>query len=148
MRLPLLVFVLVTACSSSSSVGAPSDASVDTLVDGGADAPFESSPPDAVVEAIDAACALHLPYSTKNKACNDCAAARCCVEMNACFDDPRCNDDYVNCALACALTDDAGPDGGAIAECLADCASKHPAGKARYDAAIGCAEAQCKSSCG
>jgi hypothetical protein len=113
----------------------------DTTVDARTDAPRD------VIG--DASCRLHKVYSSKNATCNACAQATCCETLNTCFDDPRCDDEYVNCILACALLpDDAGGDtGGALRDCLADCATKHPAGKSEYDAAIACVEGACVAEC-
>ncbi len=165
MRAWPLFLLLGVGCSSSTSTSSSSespdagpDSSVDAgrdvvVVDGGTDTQIPEAARDTAPDATDApaACKLSSPYSSKNKACNDCAEASCCVEINGCLDDPRCNDDYVNCSLACALTTsvDAGTDAApVVAACLADCAAKYPAGKALYDTAIGCAESKCKSTCG
>ena len=68
--------------------------------------------------------------------------------MNDCLGDPRCDDDYVNCALACALLPADAGDAGAEAErCLAECAANHPEGKKRYDGTFGCIDAQCAAEC-
>ena len=126
-------------------------------VDAGPDAaePLDAAPDtsvDAAPDAADAeACKLAQPYSTKNAVCNACAESQCCHEINGCLLDTECNDDYVNCSLACALTDfDAGPDAGpdaGTAGCLADCAQQYPKGKTEYDVAIGCADTACATEC-
>ena len=158
--LALLTLPALVGCSSSSASStegpAPGDgAPPDVTADAGAaadtgqtrDTAAADAPADAPADG--AACTLHKPYSTKNAACNACAQERCCLALDACFDDPRCDDDYVNCILACALTpDDAGADAGdALGGCLADCAAKHPAGKAEYDAAIACVDGACAAPC-
>ena len=142
------------ACSSSATegpaaidTGAPGDATPDRVGSGDTSETAEATAAEASSDT--ASCALHKPYSTKNAACNACAQARCCAVLNDCFDDLRCDDDYVNCILACALLPaDAGPDAGdATGACLADCAAKHPAGKTRYDAAIACVDGTCAAEC-
>ena len=132
-----LVAVVLAACSSSAPAV---DASGEVAIDAPADAADEG----------DVACTLVSPYSSKNAVCNGCAATRCCAEVNGCLGDPRCNDDYVNCILACSLLPaDAGGDAsGAAADCLAKCASDFPAGKAAYDTAIGCVDPKCATECG
>ncbi len=142
---------LLAACSSgadsgssgdASTDGSASEASGDDLGDDGAAKDGAAS--DAGGEG--GSCALVSPYSTKNKACNDCATAKCCAEINGCLADTVCNDDYVNCILACALGPaDAGDAG--IAACEATCASQYPKGKAEYDTATGCADSKCKAEC-
>lgn len=127
-----LTALLLTACSSPDPMtpdGGLEDA-------GPADAGTDAEVPDA------GPCALASPYSTQNATCNACAEAKCCVEINGCLLDPGCNDDYVNCALACALDPDAGQD-----PCLAACATQYPTGKAEYDTAIGCADMKCAIEC-
>ena len=155
MKRALLLVALLVGCSDSSNDPASTadTASIDESDSGGdggdtRDASVETLAADAT-DATDAACMLHKAYSSKNAACNNCAQERCCGAVNGCFDDPRCDDDYVNCILACALLpDDAGPDAGdATGGCLADCNTKYPAGRAEYDAAIGCVEAACKDEC-
>lgn len=89
-------------------------------------------------------CTLLEPYSSKNAVCNACAEAKCCPEINGCIGDPECNDSYVNCTLACALSPI--PDAG-IDPCLQQCANDYPAGKVKYDVAIGCAETLCATEC-
>jgi hypothetical protein len=124
-----LACLALASCSSSSESPAP---------DGGLDAGLEDA------GAGDAApCTLASPYSTKNPACNGCAEQRCCAEVNGCLLATACNDDYVNCLLACAFDPDAGQD-----PCQADCAAQYPAGKAAYDTAIGCVDQACATECG
>ncbi len=138
------------ACSSSSAtdqrlVDASLDVAAETAPsDAGADAPSEGSTGDA-------ACKLVAAYSSKNAVCNGCAQSRCCAEVNGCLGDPRCNDDYVNCILACALLpDDAGVgvDASTVATaCVTKCGVDYPAGKVAYDAAIGCVDSKCTAEC-
>jgi hypothetical protein len=111
-----------------------------------ADASTEDAADDA---SNDAACELIAPYSSKNVTCNGCAQARCCAAVNGCLGDARCNDDYVNCILACALLpEDAGADAAGVeADCVGQCGGDFPAGKAEYDAAVGCVDAQCAVEC-
>lgn len=134
-----LVFVaFVASCSASEET---------TVADAAADAPPADT---ALVDApADAACALTKPYSSKDAVCNGCAQSKCCAEVNGCLGDPRCDDDYVNCILACALTGttDGGDAGAEMAGCLADCATKYPVGKAEYDTAIGCVDTKCGDTC-
>lgn len=144
------------ACSSSTTAGGTggtggADAGPDAVEDAPADAPQDSptdapqdSPTDAPAEA--GPCALLSPFSSQNKPCNDCAEAHCCQEINGCLGDPACNDDYVNCTLACALDFDAGPDAGP-SDCFAICGEQYPAGKVEYDLAFGCVDQQCLGEC-
>jgi hypothetical protein len=124
-----IVLCSLMACSSSA-----------------ASSPVDTSPVDAAAEATDAAesdaaCKLSKPYSSKDAACNGCVERSCCVVVNRCLDDKRCDDDYVNCILACALApDDAGGDAAAEAKA---CIDTYPEGKKLYDQATGCAEARC-----
>ena len=92
------------------------------------------------------ACELTKPYSSKDIDCNACAEAKCCAEVNGCLDDPICDDEYVNCSLACALLPDS-PEQAKIDACFADCDAQQPKGKKLYDAAIGCVEARCVGVC-
>lgn len=153
MRRFVLLSVVVCGCSSSSSPSAGASAA-------------DAAPPDAFSMPLDAngesdarpamdakpdgaSCKLHAPYSSKNTLCNGCAQENCCPEVNACLDDTRCNDDYVNCELACALLpDDAGADASAAAAaCLANCGGNYPEGKGLWDRAIGCVDSRCASEC-
>lgn len=134
--------VLAIGCSSE-----PTAPAADTGADAGAEVLVTDSAPPVTPDA--AACTLTKPYSSKDKVCNDCAQARCCAEVNGCLGDPRCDDDYVNCILACALTgpSDGGDAGAEMAACLSDCATRYPVGKAAYDAAIGCVDSKCADVC-
>jgi hypothetical protein len=146
----LSTFVLVSTIACAASETTPTVTPQDSSVDGTA---ADTSSSDTLEPAdtsstetttTDAACSLVKPYSSKDKVCNDCAAARCCAEVNGCLGDKRCDDDYVNCILACALLpDDAGDAGG----CISDCGTMYPAGKALYDTAIGCVEDKCPTEC-
>lgn len=134
----------IVSCSSSESAGV--DASADASLDGSVEAAGDASPSDA----DGGACTLVRPYSSKNATCNSCAQAKCCVEINACLVDPDCDMGYVDCALACAIDFDAGPDAAADAgptACLADCARQFPKGRMEYDKAIGCADRACATEC-
>lgn len=91
-------------------------------------------------------CTLVAKYSSKDSFCNACAESKCCAEVNGCLGDARCNDDYVNCQLACALLpDDEDPQ--AIKACFAQCGVDYPEGKKLYDSAIGCVDASCAGIC-
>jgi hypothetical protein len=130
--------LLFVGCSSSSAEAPPVDAGADIIVV--ADAP--------AADARDAACKLTKAYSSKDVDCNACAESNCCDEVNACFGDKRCDDDYVNCILACALLPADAADAGAERDrCVAECDATHPEGKNVYDAAIGCVDARCTSEC-
>lgn len=132
------LIALLLGCSSSESAP-PTDAAVDTSV------VVDSTPSDA----RDAACKLTKAYSSKDVDCNACAERECCDEVNACFADKRCDDDYVNCILACALLPADAADAGAERDrCVAECDAMHPDGKRAYDGAIGCVEAKCPTECG
>ncbi len=140
MAVALTCFVACSAADGPAPAPADASASGDAVADG-------ARPDSAVVDA--ASCKLLQPYSSKNVVCNDCAQARCCVAVNACLGDTRCNDDYVNCILACALLPaDAGPDAAGVAkDCVAQCGVDFPVGRSEYDAAIGCVDAQCAAEC-
>jgi hypothetical protein len=98
--------------------------------------------------AMDATCKLVKAFSSKNVVCNSCAESKCCVEVNGCLGDKGCDDDYVNCALACALLPaDAGDAGAEKERCLNECATMYPDGKKRYDAAFGCVDSKCSTEC-
>ena len=91
-------------------------------------------------------CTLVANYSSEDAFCNACAESSCCTEVNGCLGDTRCNDDYVNCQLACALLpDDESP--AAIKACFAQCGVDFPEGKQLYDSAIGCVDAACAGIC-
>lgn len=99
-------------------------------------------------DAIDASCKLTKAFSSKNVVCNTCAETKCCAEVNGCLDNKGCDDDYVNCALGCALLPaDAGDAGAEKERCLNECAAMHPDGKKRYDAAFGCVDTKCATEC-
>lgn len=139
MRWTVLTAILgLAACTSTS---APPDASHDGSVHDAHPTPLDTA---ADLSADTVPCTLLEPYSTKNAVCNACAEAKCCPEINGCLADPECNDSYVNCTLACALSPV--PDAG-IDSCLQQCGSDYPAGKAKYDVAIGCAESLCADEC-
>jgi hypothetical protein len=103
------------------------------LLEAGPDAPLDSDP-----------CVLAAPYSSSDPVCNECAEKACCEEINACLTDPECDDSYVNCMLACVI--DAEPE--EIGPCIAICDEDYPIGKAKYDAAIQCADTHCATECG
>jgi len=159
MTLPTLVLVLLVATAGCSSDGATSGgagAGGSGASGGGGGASGSGSGgtgvggavPDGSLDApFDApGCTLDKPYSSKNAACNACAEQECCVAINACYADSDCDDGYVNCILACALLPPDAGDAG-IASCLDECGAQHPAGKAKYDAAIGCADSKCAGPC-
>ncbi len=102
------------------------------------------SPADTGTDAP--ACQLQKPYSSQDAECNACAEQQCCALINACYADADCDDGYVNCILACALLPGDAGDAG-VESCLADCATQHPTGRAKYDAAIGCADDKCAGPC-
>lgn len=138
----LLAIALFGCSSSESETPSGTDAAVDAIVDVAAETPADvgaESPPQ---------CKLLKPFSSKNAACNDCAERECCAAINACLADKRCDDDYVNCSLACALLPaDAGDAGAEKARCLSECGAMHPEGKALYDAAFGCTDVKCAAAC-
>lgn len=98
----------------------------------GPDAPLDSTP-----------CVLAAPYSSSDPDCNQCAEEACCEEINACLTDPACDDSYVNCMLACVI--DAEPE--EVDPCIAICDEDYPIGKAKYEAAIQCADTHCATDC-
>lgn len=143
-----LVAVAAFGCSGSDGGTTTTDAST---ADGANDARADSSADGASADGADGAdggtCALVKPYSSKNAVCNQCAQTKCCSEINGCLGDPKCDDDYVNCILACALLpDDAGADAG-TKPCVDQCGKDFPQGKAEYDVAIGCADTKCNVEC-
>lgn len=145
----LLAVVLFAGCSSSESAPTPvvdsaSDTATDSVVT------VDSMPSDTgPSDSRDAACKLTKAYSSKDADCNACAEQTCCEEVNGCFGDKRCDDDYVNCILACAiLPADAADPAVERDRCVAECDAMHPEGKKAYDAAIGCVERRCVSECG
>jgi hypothetical protein len=146
MRSAVVLASLLIACASSEE-DQPSVVT-DAAVESGTDAPSDSRADIAFEAAPDAACKLVAKYSAKNPTCNACAEANCCEEINACLGNTGCNDDYVNCILACALLpNDAGDATAEKERCLNECATSYPDGKRRYDAAIGCAENRCATEC-
>lgn len=140
-------FLGVAALACSGSDGGPSTTDASTF-DGAKDARPDSFADGSPIDAGDGGtCTLVKPYSSKNVVCNQCAQTKCCAEINGCLGDPKCDDDYVNCILACALLpDDAGADAG-TKPCLDQCGKDFPQGKAEYDVAIGCADTKCKVEC-
>ncbi|HQP36228.1 MAG TPA: hypothetical protein PLI95_13660 [Polyangiaceae bacterium] len=143
------------AAAALALVACSSDDTESTDATPGADAAAESAitedaAPDAAVTEDAApdtgACKLSGVYSSSKPACNACAEEKCCVELNACFDAESCDDLYVNCMLGCALLEeDAGKE--QIDACVSECGTEYPEGKTLYDAAMGCAETQCKAAC-
>lgn len=107
--------------------------------------PADAAADHSIAVAIDLACGLRRPYSSKNAPCNACAGRACCGVVNTCLADLECDDGYVNCTIACTF----GLDGGvpAVKACLADCARQHPRGAAEYEAAIGCVDKACAKEC-
>ncbi len=152
----LLFFVpalIVGACSSSNVDTAADAGSGEAGIDGAAaqtDAASEAAPGDASGDT--AACMLVRPYSTKTPKCNTCAEQECCALLNTCLNDDGCDNGYVDCILACALTDpgDAGPDAdvdAGIAACETACGTQYPTGRDEYVAATACVDAKCSASC-
>lgn len=143
----LLAFAILGCSSRETETPVVTDAAADVTADVSADVAGEvsadvggESPPQ---------CRLLKPFSSKNAACNDCAERECCAAINACLADKRCDDDYVNCSLACALLPaDAGDAGAEKERCLNECGAMHPDGKALYDAAFGCTDVKCAAVCG
>ena len=140
---------LLVACSSDEATpAAASDASA-AADQGSADGKTSS---ETGTDTDGAACKLVKPYSSKDKVCNGCAETACCAEVNGCLGDPACDDDYVNCILACVLLpNDAGADVDAgdagIPACEKRCGTQYPKGEAEYLAATGCVDTRCKSEC-
>jgi len=121
------------------------DAAADLGSDGAVDLPRDRGDDRSPDQASDQApCTLLGVYSSSDPGCNQCAEARCCAELNACFAEPQCDDLYVNCTLACVLT--RAPDAGPKA-CLQQCAIDYPQGRDLYVTAMGCAEARCAAEC-
>ncbi len=164
-RSPFAFFVLTATCLSvpdalmsacSSDEGTPvaaSDASAaaDQSVQEGA-VPTETGAGADAAKSDGGACKLVKPYSSKDKICNGCAETACCAEVNGCLGDTACDDDYVNCILACVLLpDDAGADVDAgdagIPACEKRCGTQYPKGEAEYLAATGCVDTKCKTDC-
>jgi hypothetical protein len=141
------------ACSSDETTANANDAGADQNASD-VTAGHEASTDDARSDGADSgACKLVKPYSSKDKTCNTCAETECCAEVNGCLGDTACDDDYVNCILACALFPDdagagvdAGPDAG-IPACEGRCGAQFPKGEAEYKAATGCVDTRCKSDC-
>jgi hypothetical protein len=139
----LVLFALLVGCSSSEGT-TPTVTDSAAVVD--TSSPAETSP--VIADTRDASCKLQKAYSSKDVDCNTCAEQQCCDEVNGCFADKRCDDDYVNCILACALLPADAADAGAERDrCVAECDSMHPDGKKAYDRAIGCVEMKCPTPC-
>ncbi len=140
----------IASCTTSSSPPAPSVADA-AVGDGASTAPTDATRADRASPAGDAAtCKLVKPYATRDVDCNVCAERACCALINDCYENPDCDDGYVNCLLACVLLpDDAGADGGdaGVAQCTAQCAAEYPTGSAQYDALSTCVDAECASDC-
>jgi len=144
-----LVDSAIVDARSDAVADVPVDAARDSFVpDLGPDSPSDLGS-DVIDTRSDSSCRLSKPYSSKDEICNACAEDHCCATLNTCLDDTRCNDDYVNCILACALLpDDAGADvKGTTDDCVATCGTTYPEGRAKYDAAISCVEAACPTDC-
>ncbi len=139
----LFACALLGCASSEAETPSVTDAAAEATADVTAEVPADvgaESPPQ---------CRLLKPFSSKNVACNGCAERECCAAINACLADRRCDDDYVNCSLACALLPaDAGDAGAEKERCLNECGTMHPDGKKLYDAAFGCTDAKCAAECG
>lgn len=141
MKLLSAVCCALALAGCSNADGGASDASA--LPDGRNDAGADVAA-DVITDAT--ACTLVKPYSSKDAVCNQCAQTKCCAEINGCLGDPKCDDDYVSCILACALLPGDAGDAG-TKSCLDQCAKDFPVGKAEYDVAIGCADTKCTASC-
>jgi hypothetical protein len=129
--------IAVALCACGSAQPAPPDTRADMRADVRPDVT-----PDVASDR--GPCTLVKPYSTKNALCNQCAESKCCAEVNSCLGDTACDDDYVNCILACSLGP--APDAG-TSPCLAGCGKDYPKGKAEYEAATGCADSKCATEC-
>jgi hypothetical protein len=135
-----LALCSLPGCSGRDATTLLGDAAVS------ADAAADVSPkpvPDASVDAE--ACTLSAPYSTKNERCNTCAEAHCCADINACYASKDCDQGYVNCLIACAVTEKDKP---AYDACAGVCAKDYPAGKVLYDAFSVCVDTACPTPCG
>jgi hypothetical protein len=139
----------IAACSDDAVSSPAADAGNDASV-------LDAKTADAAsadARSDGASCKLVKPYSTKDKTCNTCAETECCAEVNGCLGDTVCDDDYVNCILACVLLEDdagadadAGPDAG-IPACEKRCGAQSPKGETEYVAATACVDTRCKSDC-
>lgn len=137
---------VLIACSDTTSVGDPTDASSDSV----SDAPKDSSAADARdATAEAAACKLVKPYASKDVDCNQCAEQNCCAEVNECLTTKNCDEEYVNCLFACQLApEDAGGDSVAtFQKCAAKCRTDYPVGAGLFDALNACVDGACKTEC-
>ena len=151
-----LAFVALTALGlvAASAFAACSDDAVSPSTAGDAGSALDVKTPDeASADAHGATCKLVKPYSSKDKTCNACAETECCAQVNGCLGDTVCDDDYVNCILACVLLGDdagadadAGPDAG-IPACEKRCGAQFPKGETEYVTATGCVDTRCKTDC-
>jgi hypothetical protein len=144
-RLVPLAFFLLPACSGkdATSLLADASASTDAAADAQPKADANLTPaPDASADA--AACTLTAPYSTKNQLCNTCAEAHCCAAINACYASKDCDEGYVNCVIACALTEKDKP---AYDACAAVCSKDYPTGAKLFNTINACADKSCATEC-
>ncbi len=135
----------LSACSDDTS-GGSADAAIEET---GADSAKKDAKSDTGITTDASSCKLVRPYSSKDVDCNECAEAKCCAVVNACFDEKDCDDGYVNCLIGCALEKkDAGPDGGdPLKACKDECAIDYPKGKPLYDAFSSCVDGACAVPC-
>ena len=132
-RLPILfVLCAFSACSGTGASTLLGDAAVDSAV-------------DAQARADAPQCKLTSPYSTKDQDCNVCAEAKCCTPINACLASKDCNDGYVNCIVACAITE---KDKAANDRCSAVCAKDYPDGEKLFTTFSACVDNGCVLECG
>lgn len=138
----ILAALALVACSSSdddSTAAATPDAAVQE------EAAAEAAQPEAAPLEDAGSCTLVKPYATKDVDCNTCAEKNCCAEVNDCYNNLACDDSYVNCMLACVLTEDAGkPE---IDACIADCGTQYPEGKTIYETLDTCIVGKCTTEC-
>ncbi len=152
-----IVALILTACSGKGTNNLLGDAahSADAQKVGATDARDvrDASPDTAIDGAVEAGidakadaplCKLTAPYSTKDLDCNVCAEANCCIEVNACLASKDCDQGYVNCIIACALTE---KDKAAYDKCATACAADYPAGEKLYVGLGLCVDAACATAC-
>ncbi len=149
-KLPIVFLIPIAlaslfACSGKDATGLLGDASVDATADAKVSDASDAGPDAAIDAKTDApACKLTAPYSTKNQGCNVCAEAHCCTDINACYASKDCDEGYVNCVIACALTEKDKP---AYDICAATCAKEYPTGAKLYDAFSVCIDKACAPEC-
>ncbi len=149
---PSIMLLLLVACTGSpgGSLLGPADSGdahtgpvADTSTD---DGPSDNPTDAARYDSSDATtCKLLKVYSSSNRACNACAEKECCEIINACFSSKACDEDYINCSLACVLETDASKS--AIDHCVKECQRIYNDGYMLFDAANACAESKCTADC-